>query len=203
MKHAITDTDFLCVWQADLFLQAYETALISSLAPRSLAIPMSVLGRNILPKIASCRWLVISSFFQTMQKQLPRMKQINDPTGKLEIDWDRIVKTCKFVRCPFQSHLEPSPYASWEEGLEKLTKEVLAKDFDLALIGAGAWSVPLGRRIKQMGKSAIHMGGETQLHFGIKGKRWVNHNIYSAAWVNADPKETPKDTNRVEEGYYW
>ena len=99
--------------------------------------------------------------------------------------------------------METSPFASWEDGLDKLAAEVASNEFDVALIGAGAWSLPLGRRIKQMGKSAIHMGGETQLLFGIKGKRWVNYNIYNSAWVNADPEETPEDTNRVEDGCYW
>ena len=71
----------------------------------------------------------------------------------------------QFVRCPFQSHLEPSPYASWGDGLEKLSKEISLKDFDLALIGAGVWSLPLATKMKQMGKSAIHLGGEMQLLF--------------------------------------
>lgn len=203
MRQSIAATDFLCAWQNDPFLKEYESALIQSLAPQSSTIPMSLLGHDILPVIAPSGWLVISPFVKTMQKQLPRMKQINDPDGKLEIDWDHIMKTCKFVRCPFHSHLETSPFASWEDGLKKLAAEVASKEFDVALIGAGAWSLPLGRRIKQMGKSAIHTGGETQLLFGIKGKRWVNYNIYNSAWVIADPEETPEDTNRVEDGCYW
>jgi glycosyltransferase involved in cell wall biosynthesis len=203
MRHAVTDTDFLCVWQADPFLKAYENALIACLAPKSFSIPMSVLGRDILPKIASFRWLVVSPFVKTMQKQLPRMKKVNDPNGKLEIDWNHLEKTCQFVRCPFQSHLEPSPYVSWEDGLEKLTKEVSLKDFDLALIGAGAWSLPLGSRIKRMGKGAIHMGGEMQLLFGIKGKRWANTELYNSSWVTAEPDERPKNRNRIEDGCYW
>jgi hypothetical protein len=99
--------------------------------------------------------------------------------------------------------LETSPFASWEDGLKKLAAEVASKEFDVALIGAGAWSLPLGRRIKEMGKSAIHMGGEMQLLFGIKGKRWEHAMIYNSAWVNSDPEETPKDANRVEDGCYW
>ena len=164
---------------------------------------MSLLGRDILQFIATYRWVVISPFVKTMQKQLPRMQKVNDPTGKWDIAWDHLEKTCQFVRCPFQSHLEPSPYASWEEGLEKLTKEVSAKDFDLALIGAGAWSLPLGNRIKRMGKSAIHMGGEMQLLFGIKGKRWANTVMYNSSWVTADPDERPINRNSVEDGCYW
>ena len=203
MRRSIAATDFLCMWQEDAFLKAYETAIVSSFAPRSFAVPMSALGRNILPKIASCRWLVISPFVKTMQEQLLCMKQVNDPDGKWDVDWAHLEKTCQFVRCPFQSHLEPSPYASWEEGLEKLTKEVSLKDFDVALIGAGAWSLPLGSRIKKMGKSAIHMGGEMQLLFGIKGKRWANTMMYNSSWVTADPDERPINRNSVEDGCYW
>ena len=203
MKHAISSTDFLCAWQTDPFLKMYENALVHSLAPESCEISISMLGRHILPYILSSRWLVVSPFVKTMQKQLPRMKQINDPDGNWDIAWDHLEKTCQFLRCPFQSHLEPSPYASWDDGLEKLTREVSLKDFDLALIGAGAWSLPLGSRIKQMGKSAIHLGGEMQLIFGIKGKRWENYNIYNSAWVEASPQEVPKNNNRVEDGCYW
>ena len=131
------------------------------------------------------------------------MKEIHDPKRKATIDGDHIMKTCQSVRCPIQSHLEPSPFASWADGLDKLATEAAYREFDAALIVAGAWSLPLGRRIKQLVKSAIHMGGETQLLFGIKGKRWVNYNIYNPAWVIADPEETPKDTNRVKDGCYW
>jgi glycosyltransferase involved in cell wall biosynthesis len=203
MRRAVAGIDFLCAWQGDTFLKKYENALIQSLAPHSRAIPMAILGRDILPEIASFRWLVVSPFTKTMQKQVTRLKEIHDPKGMTSIDWDRIVKTCEFVRCPFQSHLEPSPYDSWEDGLTKLATDVESKEFDVALIGAGAWSLPLGRRIKEMGKSAIHMGGEMQLLFGIKGKRWEYAMIYNSAWVNSDPDETPKDANRVEDGCYW
>lgn len=203
MRKAIAEVDFLSPWQTDPFLEKYEVALIKTLAPQSRAIPVNLLGRKILPEIASFRWLVISPFMKTMKKQVTRLKEIHDPTGSASIDWDHISRTCQFVRCPFQSHLEPSPYDSWEDGLEKLATEVASKEFDVALIGAGAWSLPLGRRIKQMGKSAIHMGGEMQLLFGIKGKRWEYAFIYNSAWVNSDPEETPKDSNRVEDGCYW
>jgi hypothetical protein len=99
--------------------------------------------------------------------------------------------------------LEPTPYDSWEDGLEKLATEIASKEFDVALIGAGAWSLPLGGRIKQMGKSAIHMGGEMQLLFGIKGKRWEDRNIYNDSWIRPFAEDTPTEVNRVEDGCYW
>ena len=44
--------------------------------------------------------------------------------------------------------------------------------FDVAIIGCGAYGMPLAAMLKQAGKQAIHLGGATQLLFGIKGKRW-------------------------------
>jgi hypothetical protein len=203
MRRAIAGVDFLCAWQTDPFLEKYEIALIQSLAPHSRAIPMATLGRGILPEIASFRWLVVSPFTKTMQKQVTLLKEIHDPEDKTSTDWDRIAKTCQFVRCPFQSHLEPSPYDSWEDGLEKLTTEVASKEFDVALIGAGAWSLPLGGGIKQMGRCAIHMAGEMQLLFGIKGKRWEGKDIYNESWIRPFAEDKPTDVNRIEDGCYW
>jgi hypothetical protein len=54
-----------------------------------------------------------------------------------------------------------------------------------------------------MGKSAIHLGGEMQLLFGIKGKRWENSNIYNSAWTRPDPEDTPINANSIEDGCYW
>ena len=203
MSDAISESDFLCLWQTDPFLKKYENKLISSLAPGCRKIPMQSLGRSILPSIAPFRWLVVSPFVKTMKYQLPHLRQVHVLNGEVSIDWMHIEKTCQFIRCPFQSHLEPTPYDTWEDGLDKLATEVVAKEFDVALIGAGAWSLPLGVRIKQMGKCAIHMGGEMQLLFGIKGKRWEDRNIYNESWIRPLAEDTPTDVNRVEDGCYW
>jgi len=90
-----------------------------------------------------------------------------------------------------------------EDGLEKLATEVASKEFDVALIGAGAWALPLEVRIKQMGRCAIHMGGEMQLLFGIKGKRWEGRFIYNESWIRPFAEDTPTEVNRVEDGCYW
>ena len=42
-------------------------------------------------------------------------------------------------------------------------------DYDIALIGCGAYGFPLAAHAKRMGKQAIHMGGSLQLLFGIRG----------------------------------
>ena len=138
-----------------------------------------------------------------MKQQLPRLAAIHRMPRINEALWRQIEETCQFVRCPFQSHLEPSPFCDWQEGLESLSKEILAKDFDLALIGAGAWSLPLAARIKQAGKSAIHMGGDIQLLFGIKGGRWDHLGMYNESWIHPEADERPQHRKRIEDGCYW
>ena len=44
-------------------------------------------------------------------------------------------------------------------------------EFDVAIIGCGAYGLPLAVEAKRMGKQAIHMGGATQVLFGIKVNR--------------------------------
>jgi hypothetical protein len=96
-----------------------------------------------------------------------------------------------------------SPFSSWTEGLDRLGETILEKKFDYALIGAGAWSLPLAAKIKRAGRKAIHLGGETQLVFGIKGKRWENFNLYNEHWVRPSPEETPAGHEQKEKGCYW
>ncbi len=80
-------------------------------------------------------------------------------------------------------------------------------DFDIAIIGAGAYGLPLASFIKNMGKKAIHLGGATQLLFGIKGKRWDNlpyfRKLYNENWVRPLPDEIPDNFQAVESGCYW
>ena len=80
-------------------------------------------------------------------------------------------------------------------------------DFDIAIIGAGAYGLPLCSYVKLKGKKAIHMGGATQILFGIKGMRWDSHEyiskLYNENWIRANSEETPINSNKVEGGSYW
>ena len=81
--------------------------------------------------------------------------------------------------------------------------EIDKADFDVALIGCGAYGFPLAAHCKRIGKQGIHIGGSLQLYFGIKGKRWDNHGLYNEFWVSPDESEQPKNLSRVEGGCYW
>ncbi|MBC3795424.1 hypothetical protein [Spirosoma utsteinense] len=67
-----------------------------------------------------------------------------------------------------------SGFDSWFGALDYMKSRINEIDFDIAIIGCGAYGMPLAAHVKDTGKQAIHMGGETQIMFGIKGKRWEN-----------------------------
>lgn len=100
-----------------------------------------------------------------------------------------------------------SRFDSWFEALDYMTEEISKIDFDIALLGCGAYGMPLASRIKDMGKISIYMGGVLQMLFGIKGKRWdkihVASALYNDYWKYPEEKFVPKQSYRVEGGCYW
>ena len=67
--------------------------------------------------------------------------------------------------------------------LHDLPEAILDKqDYDICLIGAGAYGFPLAAHVKRKGKKAIHLGGALQLLFGVKGKRWEDPNYGVNEW---------------------
>lgn len=99
-------------------------------------------------------------------------------------------------------------FDSWFDALQSMMDEIYKLDFDVAIIGAGAYGLPLGALIKsKMGKQVIHLGGATQILFGIKGVRWDNHPViskfYNDAWVRPLEEEKPPLFQNVENGCYW
>lgn len=63
-------------------------------------------------------------------------------------------------------------YASWFDALKHMEEDIDATDYDVCLLGCGAYGMPLAAHIKRSGKIAVHMGGSLQLLFGICGRRW-------------------------------
>lgn len=88
-----------------------------------------------------------------------------------------------------------------------MTEEARKIDFDIAIIGCGAYGLPLAVRIKHMGRKAVHMGGAHQLLFGIRGARWDNNEFlkpfYNEYWTRPSQSERPKNAERVEGACYW
>lgn len=98
-------------------------------------------------------------------------------------------------------------FDTWFDALDFMKAAIDSKDYDVAIIGCGAYGFPLAAHVKRSGKKAIHLGGATQLLFGIKGLRWDNHplisSLYNEYWVRPAPEDTPIGADKVEKGCYW
>lgn len=98
-------------------------------------------------------------------------------------------------------------YASWFDALDAMEAAMDAADYEVAVIGAGAYGLPLAAHARETGHVAVQMSGATQLLFGIKGKRWDDHpvigKLYNDAWVRPGTGEQPAAKEKVEGGSYW
>ncbi|MEI7736983.1 MAG: hypothetical protein WCI49_16050, partial [Ferruginibacter sp.] len=98
-------------------------------------------------------------------------------------------------------------FTDWFEALNHMKNQIDATDFDVAIIGAGSYGLPLSAYVKDKGKISIHMGGATQILFGIKGKRWDDHpvisKLYNEYWVRPEVSEIVPNAEKVEGGCYW
>lgn len=100
-------------------------------------------------------------------------------------------------------------FGTWFDALDYMYKEAMKIDFDIAIIGCGAYGMPLAAMLKKAGKQAIHLGGATQLLFGIKGRRWEENypskiaTFFNEYWVYPAESEKPKNASTVEMGCYW
>ena len=113
----------------------------------------------------------------------------------------------RFIRSFPSPALVPPIHASWHDNLSATIGELDSRDYDVLLVGAGAYSLPLCAHAKASGKKSVHMGGALQVLFGVKGARYDRHPIiasyYNEHWVRPAPSETPKNVQLVENGCYW
>lgn len=99
-------------------------------------------------------------------------------------------------------------FNDWFQALNYMKLQIDACDFDVALLGCGAYGMSLASYIKtKKGKIAIYMGGVTQMLFGIKGKRWDldSHasKLYNDSWINVSSLYIPRNVQVVESACYW
>ena len=100
-----------------------------------------------------------------------------------------------------------SRFGTWFEALDWMKKECARIDFDVAIIGCGAYGFPLAAEIKRMGKIAIHMGGGLQLLFGICGGRWESgdyawyQDMVNDSWVRPCGDEIVKNNKIIDYPY--
>ena len=194
---AIKATDIMSVWGVDnesIFVEDFcpniPTITLESLTPFDLHKPwtMKLAGRNIL---------VATSFTDSIVNQYKKRELIFENSNVLP----------EFNLIPYKTIQayggKNANYKSYSEVLDKMSADIMKIDFDIALIGAGAYALPLGKVIKDIGKIAITTCGATQLLFGIKGARWLSQGVLTDVltdhWIDLPDSEKPHiDTKATE-----
>lgn len=151
--------------------------------------------------LAGKKVLVIHPFAETIEKQYKKREHLWENPDVLPQFKLRTIKAVQSIAG------EKVPFEDWFEALRYMEERMNAIDYDIAIIGCGAYGFHLAAHAKRMGKKAIHLGGATQILFGIKGKRWDErpnvNKFYNDYWVYPSSEETPKHKEKVENGCYW
>ena len=199
---ALGEVDLLGFWQT-----SYQARWLASLPKRPLLAPLESLEPYFHPQpwssaLAGRRVLVVHPFARSIASQYRQHRQslFTSPEILPEFELD--------VLAPPQT-LAPATggYADWQDALETVISQALARPFDVALLGCGAYGLPLGAAIKRAGRQAIHLGGSLQLLFGIRGRRWDAlpsfQPLFNHDWVRPSAEETPQRAEAVDAGCYW
>lgn len=198
---AIALADALGVW-----FNAGENLLAEEICPAAQLIPLM----SIEPYYHANPWsralrggrvLVVHPFAESIKEQY------EDRRASLFDNPD--------VLPPFELHVlkavqsiagEPSKFPSWFAALQSMKEGMDAIDYEVCIVGAGAYGLPLAAHAKKSGKRAVHLGGATQVLFGIKGRRWDENTVsrlYNEHWVRPKTSEIPQNWTAVEDGCYW
>ena len=203
MEKACRQVDLIGVWDGlvmenyvyDTFVPQAKRCFLSGLEPFFCGEPWT-------EALEGKKVLVIHPFEDTIKKQYEKRQQLfadERILPKFSLDTVRAVQSIGGEGDP--------RFADWFEALTYMEGEALSRDFDVAILGCGAYGFPLAARLKAAGKQAIHMGGASQLLFGIHGQRWDAREDYrrlmNEHWVRPLDTERPEGGGLVENGCYW
>lgn len=203
MKEACAQTDILGCWLVnyeDYYIRRYCTD-IKSVGKLMAIEPWNVMDRPWTESLEGRKVLVIHPFEKTILSQYEKHDKLF-ANPKLLPDFE--LKTFKAVQT--SGSAVDSRFATWFDALDYMCAECEKIDFDVALVGCGAYGFPLAAHIKRIGKQAVHLGGVLQILFGIKGRRWDEsdtHLMYNENWVYPDVSEIPAGAEKVENACYW
>lgn len=187
-----------CMWFC-----SYENLVYQDYVPNT---PIIEYNQTHLPLEEEIPWtkalegkkvLVVHPFEESIQDNYKKRKKLFNNKNILP---DFELHTLKAVQSIAGSKTQ---YENWFLALEDMEQQMDQIDYDIVLIGAGAYGLPLAVHAKQTGKKAIHLGGALQLLFGIKGKAWNKLGIYNEYWTSPLESERPEGFKQVEAGRYW
>lgn len=200
MSLALSHVDVLAAWY-----NPGEARVVRALAPQAQLVGLTCLEPHLwqdpwFTALRNRRVLVVTPFVDSVRAQFQRMSDVWLAKPEMAVPFELLT-----LRTPFAAAIAPSPYTDWQSGLDDLRRSMDLLHFDVAIIGAGAWSIPLAVHAKHMGRVGLHLGGATQILFGVRGKRWDRNPKHAPfiteAW--ARPTERPALLSNIEDGCYW
>jgi hypothetical protein len=203
-KQILQTTDILAVW-----FNEKEDTIVEEYAPQARLVRL----RSLEPYYHENPWsealagktvLIVHPFTASIQKQFEENRTRLFPNPQVLPPFT--LKTLKAVQS-IADNKTKVPFKDWFEALNYMQNEIQKIDFDVAIIGAGAYGLPLASFVKSIGRQAIHMGGATQILFGVFGNRWEDNTIIKGFqneyWVRPSGEEIPEGAGKVEGACYW
>lgn len=201
-QHALQQVDLLGFWQSE-----HQAALVSQLEPLPALCQLSALEpfRQHQPwseALAGRSVLVVHPFAESIQAQYHRHGSGLFVDARVLPAFDLQVCRPPLTHAPLTEG-----FRTWVEAFGRLQDHVLAKSFDVALLGCGAYGLPLAAALRREGRQVIHLGGALQLLFGIRGRRWEGdpqiQQLMTPNWIRPSAAETPQAAAAIEGGCYW
>lgn len=156
--------------------------------------------------------LVVHPFAKSIESQYARREQLFDNPDVLpEFASFKVIPAVQSIRN------DDDRFSNWFQAFEWMKSEIDKSDYDVCLIGCGAYGFPLAAHVKRQGKKAVHLGGALQLLFGIRGRRWDGENygvnvgfkpgqyasLPNSHWIRPSADERPATAAKVENACYW
>ncbi len=203
MQESARQADLIAVWNGlamenyvyDTFVPQAKRCFLSGLEPFFCGEPWT-------QALEGKRVLVIHPFEESIRNQYEKREELFEDRRILP---DFTLLTLKAVQTI--AGQQDSRFSDWFEALDYMKREALKIDFDVSVIGCVAYGFQLAARLKEAGHQVIHMGGATQLLFGIHGNRWDAREdyrtLFTDAWCRPADSERPESADKVEGQCYW
>jgi hypothetical protein len=209
---ALVASDLIAAWPSGL--QPSHDRVLNSICTATPRIGMDVLDIfNCAETIAiESIWishlegkkvLVIHPFAQSFRNQFDQLKKLHRlpilPEFNAVFSAPPMTQGFSVKKSTYAEQL--SNYLSQ---LEQITHE---ESFDIALIAAGAYGLPIANHLKGLGLSSIYVGGTLQLYFGVEGARWANREnlqkFRTQNWLQHPMETPPRGSQFIEGKTYW
>lgn len=144
--------------------------------------------------------LVVSSFEDSIRHQLKDRQKIFAHLGIRYPDFE-----LKTVKTPITFDTCHYPHRNLFETADILCDQVRSCDFDFAMLGCGAYSIPILDTLQSMRKSHLYLGGMNQMYFGVYGGRYDTEffrQFMNDYWIRPLDSDKPKADERSFQAEY-